>query len=122
MAEKATATGTEESAPPQMEGTAESKGSPAKSANAVPTRFEKMKDGFSGVKKEHPMYQTSAAVYGSSEVTSYNLPARYCGRKRVFMKEFGHAGNYRNNSLNCTRTRSKALPDPSFGGTPFYES
>jgi hypothetical protein len=63
--------------------------------------------------RSHPLYRTSNAVYGQKEASEIHLPKTYHGTNGGFTKEFV-GGMYRDHSLNCNKTRSAVLPDPSF--------
>jgi hypothetical protein len=72
-------------------------------------------------KKVHPMWRTTASAYGAKPIEKHALPSKTYGRRGLFSKEFGGCGNFRSHSLNTTKSRSKAMPDPSFGTTGFFE-
>jgi hypothetical protein len=71
-------------------------------------------------KKDNPLYRKTSADIGAKAATQTSVPSRYYGRKGVFTKEFGFAGNFQSNGLNTTMTKSKAMPNGSFGA-PYYE-
>eukprot|EP00761_Pharyngomonas_kirbyi_P012231 gb/GECH01012258.1/.p1 GENE.gb/GECH01012258.1/~~gb/GECH01012258.1/.p1 ORF type:complete len:102 (+),score=28.36 gb/GECH01012258.1/:1-306(+) len=65
-------------------------------------------------RKQNPLYKTSNSAYGAKPHNDYTKPDKWKGIDGSFTKGFV-GGMYSDNSLNVSKTKSKAVKDPSFG-------
>ncbi|KAJ3268390.1 hypothetical protein HDV01_001681 [Terramyces sp. JEL0728] len=66
----------------------------------LPKRFEEPDTWNYKVKKQHPMFSTTANSYGSQPPTIHDMPTTFLGQSTKFSEQLDHAGPYRNFSLN----------------------
>lgn len=59
-----------------------------------------------GCKKQHPMYSTEAARYGSKPPSVHTMPTQFHARTQKFSQHLGACGMYRNHSLNTDVDKS----------------
>ncbi|KAJ3321885.1 hypothetical protein HDV06_003751 [Boothiomyces sp. JEL0866] len=67
---------------------------------SLPKRFEEPDIWKYQVKKQHPMFSTTANTYGSQPPTIHDMPTTFQGQSTKFSEHLDHAGPYRNFSLN----------------------
>ncbi|XP_055958093.1 piercer of microtubule wall 2 protein-like isoform X2 [Patella vulgata] len=69
----------------------------------VPSRFDN--PGYGG-KKQHPMYRTTSATYGSRAPSVHTMPTTFHAKSQQFSETLGKCGMYRNHSLNTGMDQS----------------
>ncbi|XP_072026391.1 piercer of microtubule wall 1 protein-like [Amphiura filiformis] len=74
----------------------------------IPERFENP-DCFEGYqnKPQHPMYTTTAMVYGAKAPTVHTMPTSFHCKSQKFSEHLGTCGMYRNQGLNTSLDQSK---------------
>ncbi|XP_041346736.1 UPF0691 protein C9orf116 homolog [Gigantopelta aegis] len=73
----------------------------------IPTRFDNpewFKTPYT--KPQHPMYRTTAQVYGSKAPSVHTMPTCFHAKSQQFTQNLGVCGMYRNHSLNTAPDRA----------------